>query len=223
MNNVKFTKKSIILLVAIFVTLIFGCSSTAVLNRIDTTTSYSNPLPLRTALVIPDEITTRIVHVNVTGSCASYGAKIDVGMAYQSAILNGLRSALKNVILIDSIPTSSDVSNIYDLVINVSLTNENSTEITSGNGGMLMGNDMNAQFQVSFTLNYADSKGKSIYSTTANGTSFFSSSGGCNSLADPEKQAMEKALKQVCDFIAQSTFSAAPINDYAKSVSPKNQ
>lgn len=102
----------------------------------------------------------------------------------------------------------------YDVIVNVGLSNESAS--IQANSGFLTTN-VNAQFQTSLTLNFADSKGKSFYMYTANGTSFASDNVfSCSNVADVLKQASEKGLKQAADFISQSTFSSEQLNQFAK-------
>ncbi len=191
---------------ALFLLLLVGCSSTAMLNKIQTSTTYPNKLPLKAAVYIPLELANReLLATPSTMTCSAWQAKIDAGDGYFTSIISGLSSAIKVVDVIKFVPTPEFARKEgYDLLITVGLGNEN-LSITVNQG--LWTNTINTQFQISFTLSFVDNQGNSLYSYTANGSGFNNISGGCSDIAQSAKVSMEVALKQVADYIAQSTFS----------------
>lgn len=195
--------------------MVMGCSSTAELSTIQTSNTYANKLPLKAAVYIPSELTNREVLTSpTTFTCNAWKAKVNSGNGYYTAIQSGLSSALQTVDIINTTPTPQLAeTGGYDLLISVALSNENSTvTVTEG----FLTSTINSQFQVSFTLTFADSQGRSLYSYTANGSGFNNISGDCSDIAKSAKMSMESALKQVADYIAQSTYSSARLSEYAK-------
>lgn len=191
---------------AFFLLLLVGCSSTAMLNKIQTSTTYSNKLPLKAAVYIPLELSDReLVATPSTMACGAWQAKIDAGGGYSTSIISGLSSAIKVVDVIKFAPTPEFARKEgYDLLITVSLGNEN-LSITVNEG--FWASTINTQFQVSFTLSFVDNQGNSLYSYTANGSGFNNISGTCSDIAQSAKVSMEAALRQIADYIAQSSFS----------------
>jgi hypothetical protein len=201
-----------ILIISVTVT---GCSSTASLSKIQTSNTYANKLPLKAAVYIPSELSNReIVTSPTTMTCSAWKAKINSGNGYYTALESGLSAALQAVDVVKTAP-SPELAKTggYDLLINVNLSNENSA--VTVNEGFLT-NTINSQFQVSLSLSFADKDGHSLYSYTANGSGFNNVSGGCSDIAESAKRSMETALKQVADYIAQSTYGSAQLSEYAK-------
>ena len=192
-----------------------GCSSTAALSMIQTSNTYANKLPLKAAVYIPPELSNREVLTSpTTFVCSAWKAKVNSGNGYYTAIESGLSAALQTVDVIKTAPTPELAkTGGYNLLVSVALSNENSS--VTVNEGFLT-NTINSQFQVSFTLTFSDSLGRSLYSYTANGSGFNNISGDCSDIAKCAKAAMETALKQVADYIAQSTYGSAQLSDYAK-------
>jgi len=147
-------------------------------------------------------------------TCSAWKAKINSGNGYYTALESGLSAALQAVDVVKTAP-SPELAKTggYDLLINVNLSNENSA--VTVNEGFLT-NTINSQFQVSLSLSFADKDGHSLYSYTANGSGFNNVSGGCSDIAESAKRSMETALKQVADYIAQSTYGSAQLSEYAK-------
>ena len=195
--------------------LIIGCSSTATLGKTQTSNTYVNKLPLKAAVYIPPDLSNReIVSSPTTMTCSAWKAKINSGNGYYTAIQSGLAAALKEVNVINTVPSPESAKGEgYDLLITVNLSNENSA-VTVNEG--FLSNTINSQFQVSFSLTFTDRDGQSLYSYTANGSGFNNVSGSCSDIADAAKGSMETALKQVADYISQSTYGSAQLNEYSK-------
>lgn len=189
-----------------FFLFLLGCSSTAMLNRIQTSTTYPNKLPLKAAVYLTQEIYERKVTTSPsTMTCSAWKAEVDVGEGYLTAILNGLSAALAKVDLVKTMPTPEFArNNGYDIVVNVNLINEN-LGITVNEG--FWSNTVNTQFQVSFNLSFIDNQGNALYSYTANGNGFNNTTGSCSELAASSKISMETALHQIADNIATATYS----------------
>ena len=101
----------------------------------------------------------------------------------------------------------------YDLLVTVNLANENSSVAVNPS---VFSSTINSQFQVSFSLIFSDRNGQSLYLYTANGSGFNNVSGDCSDIAESARMSMETALKQVADYISQSTYGSAQLSDYAK-------
>jgi len=192
-----------------------GCASTATLDQTQTSNTYTNKLRLKTAVYIPSALSNREIQVSPsTNNCSMWHAKINSGNGYRSAIESGLSSAVISTDVVDFVPSPELAkSGNYDLLVTVSLSNENAS--VSVNNGFLS-NTINSQFQVSFSLTFADRNGQSLYAYTANGSGFANVNGSCGDIADAAKQSMQTALKQVADYISQSTYGSAQLSDYAK-------
>ncbi len=131
-----------------------------------------------------------------------------------TTIKNGLSACLKEIQIMDNVPSPEEAKNKNcDIIITVKLNNENSS-ISVSEG--FLSYSINAQFQVSFIFDFTDQNGQHIYSYTANGSGFNTMSGSCLDIAKPLKISMESALKQIADNIAQSTFGSAQLNDINK-------
>jgi hypothetical protein len=206
---------SLVLTVAICAIVFSSCSSTATLNRTQTSNTYANKLPLRAAAYIPPDLTNRKIVVSPsTQVCSMWKAEITSGDGYYSALESGLSAALQSVDIIKVAP-SPEIARTgrYDLLITANLANENSSVTATES---FLTNTLNSQFQVSFTLTFADSAGQSLYSYTANGSGFNNVSGSCSDIAASAKISMETALRQVADYISQSTYGSAQLSEYAK-------
>lgn len=209
-------KKMYIIIAAITISVIMtGCSSTATLNTIQTSNTYTNKLPLKVAIYVPSDMTNREVVVSPsTLTCSAWKAKINSGNGYLTAIVSGLSAAIETLVPVTTVPSPEMAkANGYDLLVTVNLSNENSS-VTVNEG--FFTNTISSQFQVSFTLSFADRNGQSLYSYTANGSGFNNVSGGCSDIAESNKKSMETALKQVADYISQSTYGSAQLSEYAK-------
>jgi hypothetical protein len=196
-------------------TLVVGCSSTATLSTIQTSNTYTNKLPLKAAVYVPPDLSNREIVISPsTTVCGAWKAKISSGNGYQTAIESGLSAALQTLDAVKTFPSPEIGKSMgYDLLITVNLSNENSS-VTASEG--FLTNTINSQFQVSFSLTFADRNGQSLYSYTANGSGFNNVSGGCEDIAQSAKRSMETALKQVADYISQSTYGSVQLSDYAK-------
>ena len=199
----------------LFAVITTGCSSTATLSKTQTSNTYTNKLPLRGAVYLPSEFSNREVVVSpTTQTCGLWKAKINIGNGYYTAIESGLSAALQNVDVVKVVPTPEMAATAnYDLLVTVNLSNENSS--VTANEGFLT-SSINSQFQVSFSLSFADRAGKSLYTYTANGSGFNNVSGSCSDIAESAKKSMETALEQVADYISQSTYGSAQLAEYAK-------
>ncbi len=198
-----------------FAVITTGCSSTATLSKTQTSNTYTNKLALKTAVYLPPELSNREIVVSPsTQTCSMWKAKINSGNGYYTAIESGLSAALQSVDVVKVVPTPEmATTGNYDLLVTVNLSNENSS--VTANEGFLT-NTINSQFQVSFSLSFADKAGQSLYSYTANGSGFNNVSGSCSDIAESAKRSMETALKQVADYVSQSTYGSAQIAEYAK-------
>jgi len=202
-------------LVLIFAMGLAGCSASATLNKIQTSNTYVNKLPLKAAVYIPPDLSNRVIQTRPTTMvCSAWKAEVNSGPGYYSSIQSGLSAALQSVDILKVNPTPEMAQSAgYDILITVNLQNENSG-VTVSEG--FFTNTINAQFQVSFGLSFADRRGQSLYSYTANGAGFNNVSGSCSDIADAAKMSMEFALKQVADYIAQSTYGSAQLVEYSK-------
>jgi hypothetical protein len=118
--------------------------------------------------------------------------------------------------LVDTAPTPEMAQRERaDLLVTTVLSNENASIMASEG---FWEPSINTQFQAAVTLNFFDSAGQNLYSYTANGAGFGNQSGACDKIAPALKTSIESAMKQIADYIAQSTFGASPIRDYEKVV-----
>jgi Tfp pilus assembly protein PilX len=195
--------------------IMIGCTSSATLSRTQTSNTYTNKLGLKAAVYLPPDFTDREIVVSPsTQTCSMWKAKINSGNGYYTAIESGLSAALQSVDVVKIVPTPEMAkTGNYDLLVTVNLSNENAS--VSVNEGFLT-NTLNSQFQVSFSLTFADKNGQSLYSYTANGSGFNNVSGSCSDIAESAKKSMETALKQVADYVSQSTYGSAQLSEYAK-------
>lgn len=194
---------------------ISSCSSTATLSRTQTSNTYANKLALKAAVYIPPDLANREIVVSPsTQVCGLWKANVNSGNGYSSAIESGLSAALQAVDVVKVVPSPELAApGTYDLLITVNLANENSSVTATES---FFSTTINSQFQVSFSLSFADSTGQSLYSYTANGSGFNNVSGGCSDIAESAKRSMETALRQVADYISQSTYGSAQLAEYAR-------
>lgn len=201
--------------------LIFGCTSTAVLNKIQTSNNYPNKLKVRALVYLSDDFKNRITPIkSSTNICAAYNGSIDVSSGYRSSIESGLNSCISEIEFVNVNPSPEMLkSKKADLTITVSIQNEsfglNCSEVS---GFLTVGTRQNAQCQISFGLSYTDKDGKTLYSQTSNGSSFDTKDMGCSDIAQMMAQTMEKSLKQIADNIAQNTYGNSELRDYVKSL-----
>ena len=198
-----------------FAVIITGCTSSATLSKTQTSNTYTNKLALKAAVYLPPEFSDREIVVSPsTQTCGMWKAKINSGNGYYTAIESGLSAALQSVDVVKIVPNPEmAATGKYDLLVTVNLANENAT--VAANEGFFS-NTLNSQFQVSFNLTFADKGGQSLYSYTANGSGFNNVSGSCSDIAESAKKSMETALKQVADYVSQSTYGSAQLAEYAK-------
>jgi hypothetical protein len=196
-----------------------GCTPNAAVGVVQTSNTYPNKVRLKTLVYVPDEVQNRLLTCSPSSyACSAWKSEITTGEGYKSAIVNGLAAALLSVQTVDSAPTPEMAQREQaDLLVTTVLSNENAN--ITVNEGFWQGS-INTQFQAAVTLNFSDSAGQSLYSYTANGAGFGNQSGDCNKIAPALKTSVEGAMKQIADYIAQSTFGAAPIRDYEKTVAP---
>jgi hypothetical protein len=195
--------------------IITGCTSSATLSKTQTSNTYTNKLALKAAVYLPPEFSDREIVVSPsTQTCGMWKAKVNSGNGYYTAIESGFSAALQAVDIVKTVPSPEmAATGKYDLLITVNLSNENAS-VTANEG--FLSNTLNSQFQVSFSLTFADKDGQSLYSYTANGSGFNNVSGSCSDIAESAKKSMETALKQVADYISQSTYGSAQLAEYAK-------
>ena len=192
-----------------------GCSTTATLNTIQTSSTYANRIQLKALVYIPAELQSRVVVAEPsTDICSAWKAELTAGPGYRSAIENGLSAALASVQVVNIAPTP-EMAKQYkaDILITTALSNENANIIVNEK---FLSNTINTQFQASITLHFADQNGQTLYSYTANGAGFGTQTGTCDDIASALKTSMETAMKQIADYIAQSTFGSAQIKEYEK-------
>jgi hypothetical protein len=195
-----------------------GCSSTATLNRTQTSNTYPNKLKLKALVYVsPDLRNKKIVTTPSTTECGAWRAEIEAGQGFVSAVESGLSAALQSIETVEE-PATPETARARgaDIIVTVSQSNENAN-LTVNSG--FMSNTINAQFQTSLILAFADKDGQSLYSYTANGSGFNNVSGSCNDVAEPLRLSMETALKQIADYIAQSTFGAAQMREFEQASS----
>jgi predicted lipoprotein with Yx(FWY)xxD motif len=117
---------------------------------------------------------------------------------------------------VETVPTPEMAEQLQaDLLVTVVLNNENAN-ITVNEG--FWAASINTQFQASVTVNFMDDDGQTLYNYAANGAGFGNRSGSCSEIAPALKTSMDSAMKQIADYIAQSTFGASLIRDYEKAV-----
>lgn len=203
---------------AVLTLLSTGCTSNATLDAVQTSSTYANKVKLNTLVYIPEDIRNRNLSCSPsTYICSAWKAEIVTGPGYESAIMSGLSAALASVRLVNTAPTPEMAEQLKaDLLVTVVLSNEN-VNVTASEGSWT--GSINTQFQASVTLNFMDRMGQSLYSYTANGSGFGNRSASCDEIAPALKASMETAMKQIADYIAQSTFGASMIRDYEKSIS----
>ena len=192
-----------------------GCTSTATVNSVQTSHTYANKVKLKALLYVPDEIENRVLRTEPsTYICSAWKAEVDAGAGYRSAIANGLSAALASVQTVDKAPIPEMAKQEQaHLLVTAALGNENAS-ITVSEG--FWSNSINTQFQASVTMTFLDKDGQALYSYVANGAGFGNQSGGCDEIAPALKTSMQTALRQIADYVAQSTYGASPIRDYEK-------
>lgn len=211
MNKTSLT----LMLVPIVLFVLSGCSSSATLSKIQTSNTYTNRLPLKAAVHVPPDLSNREIEISPsTWTCSAWKAKINSGNGYRTAIESGLSAALQTVDALNTAPSPEIARDHgYDLLVTVNLSNENSA-VTVSEG--FFSSTINSQFQVSFSLSFADRDGQSLFSYTANGSGFNNVSGDCSDMAESAKRSMETALRQVADYISQSTFGSVQLSEFAR-------
>jgi hypothetical protein len=206
-----------ILLLLILPLVLIGCTSSAKVNQIQTSNNYPNKLKLSALVYIPTELSARTLKVSPSGGCAGFSGSVDVSNGYQTAIKNGLMAALDKIEIVNSPPNPVMASDKHaDILITCALSNENSSMNVNTSG---FSTTINSQYQVSMNMQFMDRNGTSLYSYTANGSGFGNVDGNCSDIADAMQRSIEIGLRQVADYIAQSTYGAAQIKEYEKVVS----
>lgn len=194
-----------------------GCMSNATLGTVQTSNTYTNKIQLKALVYIPGDIQNRTLSCSPsTYMCSAWKAVVVAGPGYKSAILSGLSAALESVQVVKTVPTPEMArQQKADLLVTVVLGNENAN-ITVNEG--FWTSSINTQFQASVTVNFMNNEGQSLYNYTANGSGFGNRSGDCGNIAPALKTSMEDAMKQIADYIAQSTFGSSLIRDHEKAV-----
>ena len=201
------------ILTGIVASTLIGCSTAATLNRTQTSNTYPNKLKAKALVYVSPSLQSKVLIASpTTNECAAWKAEITAGQGHVSAIESGLSAAIESIEMVTVPPTpeAARERNAH-MMITVNQANENAN-ITVNSG--FMSNTINSQFQTSLIVSFADAHGQSLYSYTANGTGFNNVSGTCNDIAESLRLSMESALKQIADYIAQSTYGAAPMRDF---------
>lgn len=202
-----------IIVLALFALVAAGCTSTSSLTSVMPSATFPNRLPLRIRLNVPMDLQNHTVVSSVSGnSCGAYTAKVDAGHAYLGAIRTALEASVESVAIAGTAVAAAD--SMFDAQVTVVLSGESAA--LQANSGFIT-TSVTAQFQTSLTLTFADRSGKSIYLYTANGSGFATDNIlSCGGIAEVLRQAAEKGLRQVADYISQSTFSAQQLNVLVK-------
>ena len=201
----------------LFIILVFeGCSSTAFLHKQQTTVTYSDRLPGRIGLYIPDNIKNNLLECSSSGSsCGAYSFNIELGSTLSEAIRSGVETACNEVVILDAMPNSSTLkSSQLKFAIVPRLTNANG-DVSFSTG--FFKTPVKGTFQASITFSLMDANGKTFYSFSSNGSGFENASvGSCSGAADVVGKAAETAIQQIADNIAQTLNSSKQIQDAVK-------
>jgi len=202
--------------ILILALLIGGCSSVVRMQKVQTTLTYSDKLPVKVGLYIPPEISNYQADVPTSSSsCGAWHFPMPLGQGLNDAIRSGAETSVNEVTMFSSQPNFASTGSGACAFYLVPKLNNVNTDVSFTEA--FFSNSIKANMQVSITINVIDNTGKTFYSFTSNGSGFENGSGSCGTGADLLSNCSRNTLQQIADNIAQTINSAAQIRDYVKS------
>lgn len=196
--------------------LLSSCSHKVMLNKQQTTVTYSDRLPAKVGIFIPAEISGQSFSASASGNnCEAHSYNMEsLGSGLTDAIITGIETAAEQTVQITATPTAQSMKAQGLKIALIPRINNVNADVAAS--AAFLSSSLKGNFQASITMNVMNDEGKTIYSFTSNGSGFNTTTGTCGDGAEALQKAAEMALQQIADNIAQTLNSSHQIREAIK-------
>ncbi len=190
-----------------------ACSHTVNLRRTQTTVTYPDRLPGKTAVYFSPDITDRLLEVSSVGDpCDNHSYKMEFGHALTVAIQTGIETACQDVVVLTRRPSALEMKAEDIKILLVPIITSADADLTFH--PVFLGTpNCKAAFQGSVTTQVIAADGKTFYSFTSSGIGLSNDPANCDEASRVLARATESGLQQIADNIAQSLNGSVHVRE----------